>query len=357
LSAAYHWKLEEALELVTIYLPIPAAVLGIWAAVLLTNEKSGIVAGQALLSQRKWILIQLGIFSLLFFLRGSAVVVDPIHMAPANVPSLIIISLVIWQISQYSRGKDQTEGSGPNGRNLRPTVNPVGFVCFIVSTRTMSILCKLGFASLLIISLVPTMYVLSRFAENFAWATIGSTPGFLDPLKMENVSCFPPPGLDRIRCFPIASERLEAIRYIQQHTAEDDAIFVGLDWHDNTQFVDILFYFASKRRSATKWYHFNPGVQDTREVQSEMIAELRMHRTRYIILSPQVDNIEVSTSYNWLYRGARSSGVTLLDQYIHSNYHVVASFGTTAILEYDSNEGNDRLNVRESSPSDATRPK
>ena len=32
-------------------------------------------------------------------------------------------------------GENQTEGSGPNGGNLRPTVDPVGSICLILSTR------------------------------------------------------------------------------------------------------------------------------------------------------------------------------------------------------------------------------
>src|SRR5271167_878508 len=35
-------------------------------------------------------------------------------------------------------GKNQTEGSGPNGRHLRPTVNPGGSICLILSTSCRS---------------------------------------------------------------------------------------------------------------------------------------------------------------------------------------------------------------------------
>src|SRR6516164_4130571 len=35
---------------------------------------------------------------------------------------------------KYASGENQTEDSGPNGRNLRPTVDPVGSIRLILST-------------------------------------------------------------------------------------------------------------------------------------------------------------------------------------------------------------------------------
>src|SRR6516162_862063 len=36
-----------------------------------------------------------------------------------------------------SSGENQTEDSGPNGRNLRSTVDPVGSICLILSTSAL----------------------------------------------------------------------------------------------------------------------------------------------------------------------------------------------------------------------------
>jgi transposase len=48
----------------------------------------------------------------------------------------------------------------------------------------------------------------------------------------QNGSCFPPAALERIRCFVISPEQVPAIRYIQEHTTENEPIFVGLSRHD-----------------------------------------------------------------------------------------------------------------------------
>jgi L-lactate utilization protein LutB len=90
----------------------------------------------------------------------------------------------------------------------------------------------------------------------------------------------------------------------------------------------MCYYFVSKRSSVTKWHQFDPGVQTTREIQSEIVTELQANRARYVVLTSEWDDwMEPNES-------ARSSGVRLLDQYIRANYRIVASFGTTSILQY-----------------------
>jgi hypothetical protein len=85
--------------------------------------------------------------------------------------------------------------------------------------------------------------------------------------------CFPPKGLERIRCFVVPQEEIEAIYYIQEHTAENEPIFVGSNRHDKIFINNVLFYFASKRSSVTKWHEFDPGVQTTIEIQSNIIED------------------------------------------------------------------------------------
>jgi hypothetical protein len=117
------------------------------------------------------------------------------------------------------------------------------------------------------------------------------------------------------------------IHYIQQHTAGNEAIFVGLNRHDKIFCNDPLLYFLSKRPSVTKWHQFDPGVQTTMEIQSEMVAELQTRRPRCLVLSSEWDNVEEPNE------SAHSSGVTVLDQFIRAYYRAVATFGTLTILE------------------------
>jgi hypothetical protein len=274
-----HLKLG-ALAQLAVYLPVLGIITGVVTALmLLRGQRSATNVGdQAFTSQRLWILVQLTVFSLLFSFKGW-VRVQPIHMALAIVPSLVIIG--VCQV------------------HLRST-----------EARVLS---GIGILCLLLTSLPPMRNALAQ-PLHLIWRAEGS--------------CFPPKGLERVRCFVIPEEKIEAIYYIQEHTSEDEPIFVGSNRHDKIFVNYVLFYFASKRSSVTKWHEFDPGVQTTREIQSEIVTELKASRPAYIVLSSEWDNWEEPNE------SARSSGVKLLDRYIRANYRVVASFGATNILRY-----------------------
>jgi hypothetical protein len=290
-----HRKLGSLGQL-AVYLPIVAVPLGAIVALALGRKQRSptSIDDQALTSQRLWILVQLSAFSLLFFFKGW-VRVSPIHMALSIVPSLVIMA--VWQIELRSGAA--------------------------------KILFGVGIACLLFISLPPMWNARARLAENLAWAADGRVPlnSIFGLAQSENGSCFPPAALERIRCFYISREQAAAIRYIQEHTAENEPIFVGLNRHDKILVNNVLFYFVSKRPSVTKWHQFDPGVQTTREIQSEMVGELQKRRPRYVVLSSEWDGVEEPNE------SAHSSGVTLLDQFIRANYRAVATFGKIAILE------------------------
>jgi hypothetical protein len=145
--------------------------------------------------------------------------------------------------------------------------------------------------------------------------------------RSENGSCFPPAGLERIRCFYISREQAAAIRYIQEHTAENEPIFVGLNRHDRMFINNFLFYFVSKRPSRHKMASIRSqsandhadSIGDARRTPNAPAAicssELRVGRCR-------------GTE-----RKRPQQRVTLLAQYIRANYRAVASFGKIAILE------------------------
>jgi hypothetical protein len=293
-SEMMHLRLGSLNQL-AVYLPIVAVSLGIMTALTSgRNQRCISLDEQAIASQRRWILVQLSVFSLLFFFKGW-VRVSPLHMALAIVPSLVIIT--VWQ-TEFRSGAAK-------------------------------ILFAVGIAGVLFLSLAPTRNALDRFTKNLAWAAHGPAPsnGVLGFAGSENGSCFPPAGLERIRCFYISWEQIAAIRYIQEHTAANEGIFVGLTRHDKIFTNNVLFYFLCKRPSVTRWHHFDPGVQTTMEVQSEMVNELQS-RPRYVVLSSEWDNVNEPNE------SARSSGVTVLDQYIRANYRGVAAFGPLTVLEH-----------------------
>jgi hypothetical protein len=279
-----------SVDQLAIYLPMVAVLLGLVAAWALgrTQRSAGSVDEEALISQRRWILVHLSVFALLFFFKGW-VRVSLIHMALSIVPALVIMT--VWEFR----------------------------------SRATRILFPIGIACLLLISLPATRNAYWRFDQNRTWAAQSS--GILGNTVSDNRSCFPPPGLERLRCFYVPSNQLAATRYIQEHTGKNEAIFVGNNRHDKIFADNILFYFLSKRPSVTKWHEFDPGVQTTLEIQTEMVGELQMHRPRYAVLSSEWDDVQEPNE------SSRSSGVTVLDQFIRSNYSAVAAFGPITILK------------------------
>jgi dolichyl-phosphate-mannose-protein mannosyltransferase len=176
-----------SLDQLAIYLPILAVLLGIIAALALSaNQRSATsIAEKALILRRRWILAQLSVFSLLFFFKGW-VRVSLIHMALSIVPSLVIMT--VWELR----------------------------------SRAARILFTVGIACLLLVSLPPMRNALWRFEQNRTWAAQSS--GIFAMTPSDSGSCFPPSGLERLRCFYVFPNQVAAIRYVQERTSENEAI-------------------------------------------------------------------------------------------------------------------------------------
>jgi hypothetical protein len=111
------------------------------------------------------------------------------------------------------------------------------------------------------------------------------------------------------------------------HGRPGDTIFVGLSRHDRIFINDVFFYFAAARTPATKWYHFDPGLQTSAKIQTEMIGELQAATPEYVVLEADLENFSEPNE------SVVSSGVTLLDDFIRANYRPVQSFGTITVLK------------------------
>ena len=131
----------------------------------------------------------------------------------------------------------------------------------------------------------------------------------------------------------------DAIDYIKRYVPPGEKIFVGNARHDKIFFNDIMFYFLSNRHSATRYYHFDPGVQTTRAVQQKMIIEIKENTVNYIVLwgipQPQEPN-----------ESSKSSGVYDLDIFIYRNYEAVEQFGPYLMLRRISNHEITRIKPR-----------
>jgi hypothetical protein len=112
-------------------------------------------------------------------------------------------------------------------------------------------------------------------------------------------------------------DRGAVISFIRDNTRPGERIYVGLGRHDKILFNDNLLYFMTGRMPATHWHHFDPGLQTRADIQTAMIKELERWQPRYAVLDSSWDEaIEPNES-------ARSSGVTLLDNYLHAHYHPI----------------------------------
>ena len=128
------------------------------------------------------------------------------------------------------------------------------------------------------------------------------------------------------RIFLLGDDREAAVQYLLMHTTPGQRIFVGLTRHDKIIQNDVSAYFLTQRLPATKWHHFDPGLQTSEKVQLEMVGDLEKNKPLYIWLESTWNDMNEPND------SAVSSGVHILDKYIADQYQAVKSFGTITIL-------------------------
>jgi hypothetical protein len=128
-------------------------------------------------------------------------------------------------------------------------------------------------------------------------------------------------------CFLPEDYRIRAIEFIDNHTSPNQKLFVGLSRHDKIFVNDNIIYFASHRLPATRWSHFDPDLQTRYDIQVQMVDDLEASQPPYVILDSEFDNVHEPND------SSRSSGVTLMDDYLHKNYRYNQSFGALSIWQ------------------------
>lgn len=127
--------------------------------------------------------------------------------------------------------------------------------------------------------------------------------------------------------FLVDAQRGAALRYLSNNTTPSDTVFVGLARHDKIFVNDVSAYFLTQRQPATKWHHFDPGLQTSLPTQQAIVAELEVHKPPFIWLESTWNDVSEPNA------SAVSSGVKVLDQYIIEHYKSVRQFGTIYILQ------------------------
>lgn len=107
----------------------------------------------------------------------------------------------------------------------------------------------------------------------------------------------------------------QLVAYIQQTVPADAPFFVGSQQHDAIAINDVLLYFLTARRSATRYHELHPGVATTIPVQAEIVRELEAARVDCIVLRdeerPRVSEVEARSGL---------TGATVLDRYIAGHF-------------------------------------
>jgi hypothetical protein len=109
--------------------------------------------------------------------------------------------------------------------------------------------------------------------------------------------------------------------FIREHTTPEERIFVGCGRHDRIARNEPIVYFLAERLPATKYHFLEPGIATTRDGQAEITAGLERYRVKYLALSTAADDVSEPNE------SAISSGVFVLDNYIHSRYRLIRQFG------------------------------
>ena len=232
---------------------------------------------------RFWLALLLLLLTLVFIAKGY-VRYSAIHMSMALVTSVALLGCLVQRPSYPSR--------------LRR-------VALVVALTAMG----LGM-------LAACRVDMERAVDNARWLFRGA-------------DCSVPPGLDRMRCFLVEPNIIQAVSYIRRVTEPGTPLFVGLGRHDKILENDVLFYFLADRPSVTKWHHMDPGVQTTEPIQRAMVAELRAKLPPFVVLDTTWDGVHEPND------SAISSGVTILDDYIRCAFRPVEIFGTVQVWRRD----------------------
>lgn len=286
-----------------VYLPI--IVMGLLLALLLMKygaRKQD--SSQTLLSFDQGTKIFFVLFGLLipvFYCKGF-VRITPIQMFLSIAPSLIVLGVLLEHTNKYNFAFRSLVAFG---------------VIFSVGTAACALIRK---------SQVLFLEHTSVLAE------LISPPG---PASIRNLTswCGTPNPLHKGLCFIVDADHIEAINFIDSHTEPNDELFIGLPHHDKIWANDILTYFAAQRVPATHWYHFDPDLQTRADIQREMIQDIQSKPVPYILLDSEFDNSHEPND------SSKSSGVTLLDDFIRTNYHQVRSFGELSVWQKNPSAG------------------
>ena len=279
----FSWGNRFELQEAIVFFPLTACIASGLILFLSRRPQSGLFSG----TRQRQIFALLTLLGLLFFIKGL-VRVSAMQLMQCIVVGIILLAVLLSRIPRLDRV---------------PSVL-IGGITFIFLACTAPII--LGF------------FFFAR--KNVLDVTHPDRP------TSYTKTCHPPADLERTRCLIVDAGPEAAIEYVEERTLPQDRIFVGAGRHDKIFTNDIRFYFVTGRFAITKWQDFEPGVQTTLPIQNQIIASMHQYSPKFIVLNSAWDNLKEPNDSRF------SSGVTNLDDYIHTHYTPRATFGTIAVL-------------------------
>jgi hypothetical protein len=289
----------KGLENLEVYLPIAAIAISLYVALAsrLGARRKDPAGLRSTSEEQKWrgFLLTFALLALVMYLKAY-VRISIYQLNLCIIPSLLLIAVLFQHRLSFPR-------------TLRISV--LCLVWLSVVAPTWSALHEVRLLQLRHSSVPEALYSSAR-------GTIQET---------ETTWCKQKNPLTEGFCFVPEVDRLQTIEFIDSHTTSDQKLYVGSTRHDRIFANDNLIYFGSQRLPATKWSHFDPGLQNTYEIQTEMMHELAANKPPYIVLNSEFDLVREAND------SSRSTGVTLLDEYIRSKYRPVQTFGMMSIWQ------------------------
>jgi hypothetical protein len=289
----------KGLDNIGIYLPVGILAVSLYA-VLASWLRAG--DGDSTSSyddtaDKPWhgFLITFGLLTFVMYLKGY-VRVSLVHMYLAILPSLFLIAVLYQYRDSFTRP-------------LRTSIHFLAWLSIFV-------------AGLSAVRQVRVLINSHKSVPEHEWlSSTGRQP------EIETSWCKIEGPLTTGLCFLPDHDHIQAIEFIESHTRPGDRLFVGQPRHDIVFANDLLIYFATQRLPATKWSQFDPDLVNRYDIQTQIVRDLDINAPPYIALDSAFDMMHEPND------SSKSSGVTLLDDYIHKQYRPVETFGEIAVWQ------------------------
>jgi len=289
----------KTLDSLEVYLPIVVVGISLYVAVAihLQRRARGALNSQSISEDQNWLgfLLTFGLLSLAMYCKGF-VRISLGEMYLSIVPSFLLIAVLFQHRLSF------------------PRLGRISIMCFVWLSVLATTWATLHVVKLMYVhhlSVVERMLSVSRGTSpesQTAWCKIANplTEGF---------------------CFLPEDDHIQTIEFIDSHTRPNQQLYVGTTKHDRIFANDNLTYFATQRMPATRWSHFDPNLQNSYDTQTQMIQELEVNAPPYIVLDSEFDLVREPND------SSKSTGVTLLDEYLRKKYRHAETFGEMSVWQ------------------------